>query len=77
MKIFIKIALLVLVAGGIAAAIYFFTKKGPDTGQVDELSLTPFEEFVGMMGSSEEQQYVKAMSKVQVLARMPWQLFIY
>lgn len=39
--------------------------------------LTPFEEFVGMMGSSEEQQYVKAMSKVQVLARMPWQLFIY
>lgn len=53
MKIFIKIALLVLVAGGIAAAIYFFTKKGPDTGQVDELSLTPFEEYIEQRVSNE------------------------
>jgi hypothetical protein len=46
MKLAIKITLLVLVAGGIAAALFFLTKKTTGGDDIDELTLTPFVEYI-------------------------------
>ncbi|MBQ9356188.1 MAG: hypothetical protein IJT98_02715 [Prevotella sp.] len=46
MKLAIKITLLVLVAGGIAAALFFLTKKTSGGDDIDELTLTPFVEYI-------------------------------
>lgn len=46
MKLAIKITLLVLVAGGIATALFFLTKKTTGGENIDELTLTPFVEYI-------------------------------